>query len=103
MRKIRIGLATLKHPKSVMDGVEWIEAMLRQAKRRKVALIVGLEWVTDNGLQNRAVVIGRSGRMLGHQTENQITPDTESRTLRARRTAKSFSRRWSEVRHRDLP
>jgi len=43
-----------------------------------VAAIVGMEWVSKLGLENRAFVISASGRVLGHQTKNQITPGGES-------------------------
>src|SRR4051812_19214630 len=43
-----------------------------------VAAIVGMEWVTERGLENRAFVIDRDGTVLGHQTKNQITPGGES-------------------------
>jgi len=119
---LRIGLASLKRPKSVEHGVEKIsdtlgechrraveivcfpetylpglrgcdlvlpppdqaqmEATLQEicarCRERKVAAIVGLEWVTENGLENRAFVVSASGRVLGHQTKNQITPGGES-------------------------
>ncbi len=44
----------------------------------KVAAIIGVEWKTERGLENRAFVMGRDGRTLGHQTKNQITPGGES-------------------------
>ena len=61
---------------------ELMEQALQQLRRgcreRKVAAIVGVEWVSENGLENRAVVVSASGRALGHQTKNQITPGGES-------------------------
>jgi predicted amidohydrolase len=52
---------------------------LRAACRRtRVAAIVGMEWQSERGLENRAFVISASGRLLGHQTKNQITPGGES-------------------------
>ncbi len=45
--------------------------------RTRVAAIVGTEWTTELGLENRAFVIDRSGAVLGHQTKNQITPGGE--------------------------
>ncbi|HCR16737.1 MAG TPA: carbon-nitrogen hydrolase family protein, partial [Candidatus Latescibacteria bacterium] len=50
----------------------------RTCRQASVAAIVGMEWVSDNGLQNRAFVISSAGRILGHQTKNQITPGGES-------------------------
>jgi len=119
---LRIGLASLKRPKSVENGVEKIsdtlaechrraveivcfpetylpglrgcdivlpppdqaqmEAALREIRARcregNVAAIVGMEWITENGLGNRAFVISAAGLVLGHQTKNQITPGGES-------------------------
>ncbi|HWQ55185.1 MAG TPA: carbon-nitrogen hydrolase family protein [Bryobacteraceae bacterium] len=45
----------------------------------RVAAIVGMEWQSRLGLENRAFVIGENGRVLGHQTKNQITPGGESK------------------------
>jgi predicted amidohydrolase len=50
----------------------------RTCRKTKVAAIVGMEWVTKLGLENRAFVISQAGRVLGHQTKNQITPGGES-------------------------
>lgn len=119
---MRIALAALKQPESVLHGVEKIAATLESCKKRKVeiacfpetylpglrgadfdlpdpdqpgmeralrllrkacreagvAAIVGLEWRGERGLENRAVVLSAAGRVLGHQTKNQITPGGES-------------------------
>lgn len=123
MASIRIGLAPLRQPVSVLHGVEKIDAVLAKCAAVQVAIvcfpeaylpglrgasfdlppvdqaameealsrlraacrahgvaaIVGLEWVSELGLENRAVVISAAGRALGHQTKNQITPGGESR------------------------
>lgn len=123
MNSIRIGLAPLRQPESVLHGVKKIDGViakcaaeqvaivcfpeaylpglrgasfdlppvdqgimeealkrLRSACRtHRVAAIVGLEWVSELGLENRAVVISAAGRVLGYQTKNQITPGGESR------------------------
>ena len=123
MKKIRIGLAPLRQPDSVLHGVEKIDAVLAACAKERVAIvcfpeaylpglrgasfdlppvdqlvmvealkrlraacrtrgvaaIVGLEWVSELGLENRAVVISAAGRALGYQTKNQITPGGESR------------------------
>lgn len=46
-------------------------------KRYNVAAIVGMEWVSKVGLENRAFVISAKGENLGYQTKNQITPGGE--------------------------
>ena len=43
-----------------------------------VTAILGVEWKSDLGLENRAIVIDACGEFLGHQTKNQITPGGES-------------------------
>ena len=43
-----------------------------------VAIIAGMEWQSELGLENRAFVISPAGRVLGYQTKNQITPGGES-------------------------
>lgn len=45
----------------------------------KVAAIVGMEWKSKLGLENRAFVISAGGKLLGYQTKNQITPGGESK------------------------
>ena len=46
-------------------------------KNHKIAAIVGMEWVSRIGLENRAFVISADGENLGYQTKNQITPGGE--------------------------
>ena len=123
MDSIRIGLAPLSQPDSVLHGAEKIDGVLARCaaeqvaiacfpeaylpglrgggfdlppvnqpameealkrlrascRTHRVAAIVGLEWVSELGLENRAVVISAAGRVLGYQTKNQITPGGESR------------------------
>lgn len=60
-------------------AMETALARLRSACRDTgVAAIVGMEWQSELGLENRATVISAAGRVLGHQTKNQITPGGES-------------------------
>jgi predicted amidohydrolase len=56
-----------------------LEAVRAECGRQGVAAIVGMEWLTGLGLENRAFVISAEGRVEGHQTKNQITPDGESK------------------------
>lgn len=55
-----------------------LRELRRACRENGVAAIIGMEWATDLGLENRAFVISASGRVLGHQTKNQITPGGES-------------------------
>jgi len=50
----------------------------KSCRENQVAAIVGMEWVVPGGLENRAYVIAADGRVLGHQTKNQITPGGEA-------------------------
>lgn len=42
------------------------------AARHRVAVVMGMEWESADGLQNVAFVIGRDGSTQGYQTKNQI-------------------------------
>ena len=59
--------------------VEALKQLRAACRSHGVTAIVGLEWVSALGLENRAVVISAAGRVLGYQTKNQITPGGESR------------------------
>lgn len=47
-------------------------------RKHDVTAILGLEWKSELGLENRAYVISGEGEILGYQTKNQITPGGES-------------------------
>lgn len=47
-------------------------------RKNRIYAIVGMEWLSDIGLENRAYVISSSGDVCGYQTKNQITPGGES-------------------------
>jgi predicted amidohydrolase len=47
-------------------------------RQHGVSAIVGVEWTSVRGLENRAVVISADGTVQGHQTKDQITPGGES-------------------------
>ena len=49
------------------------------ARDNHIAIIIGMEWVSDIGLFNLAYVISSRGRILGYQTKNQITPFGEDK------------------------
>jgi predicted amidohydrolase len=70
--------ASFDLPKPDQPAMEKAVKNLQTAcKKTGVAAIVGLEWVSNLGLENRAIVISPTGRLLGHQTKNQITPGGE--------------------------
>src|SRR5947207_3085578 len=58
--------------------MEWaLQQVSATCQETDVAAIVGMEWLSERGLENRAFVIDRDGTVLGHQTKNQITPGGE--------------------------
>ncbi|MBI4624561.1 MAG: carbon-nitrogen hydrolase family protein [Verrucomicrobia bacterium] len=71
-----------------------LESALREVqaacRENRVAAIVGMEWVTHRGLENRAFVIDASGEVLGHQTKDQITPGGEERNYVPEGTRRMF-------------
>lgn len=57
---------------------EAVREIRARCREREVAAIVGVEWMSPLGLENRVLVVSHTGRVLGHQTKNQITPGGES-------------------------
>ncbi len=54
-----------------------LEAVCAVAKRYGVAAVVGMEWESEVGLHNAAVVVSRDGTVQGWQVKNQIPPQEE--------------------------
>lgn len=54
-----------------------LEAIRTAAQRHAVAVIVGMEWESSQGLHNVAFVISRDGQVIGYQAKNQIPPEEE--------------------------
>jgi len=67
-----------------------LEKICCGCKKTGVGAIVGMEWVTPAGLQNRAFVISPSGETLGYQTKNQITPGGEEKNYVPEGTRRVF-------------
>ncbi len=55
-----------------------LERIAKGCAKNRVTAILGIEWKSALGLENRAVVVSSSGEVLGYQTKNQITPGGES-------------------------
>lgn len=55
-----------------------LEAIRAAAGAQGVAVILPMEWRSDDGLQNVAFVISGAGEVLGYQTKNQLPPEEES-------------------------
>ena len=54
-----------------------LEQIQATSARTGVAMIMGMEWQTDRGMLNLAMVINRDGTIQGHQAKNQIAPSEE--------------------------
>jgi predicted amidohydrolase len=78
-------------PPPNQPAMEQALADIRGACRQhRVAAIVGMEWVSPRGLENRAFVIDAEGTLLGHQTKDQITPGGEARNYVPEGTRRMF-------------
>jgi predicted amidohydrolase len=55
-----------------------LQAICARCREHRLTAIVGVEWQSHLGLENRAVVISPQGEILGYQTKNQITPGGEA-------------------------
>jgi predicted amidohydrolase len=51
-----------------------LEAIAQMARTHAIATIIGIERFAEAGRQIAAVVIDAQGRVLGHQTKNQLDP-----------------------------
>ena len=56
-----------------------VDIIRASCSKNRVAAIVGLEWKSPLGLEDRALVISAEGQILGYQTKNQITPGGEEK------------------------
>src|SRR5438132_10688274 len=54
-----------------------LQAVAQWARRYKVATILGMERLTEEGRQIVAVVIDAQGRIQGYQTKNQLDPSED--------------------------
>jgi predicted amidohydrolase len=54
-----------------------LAAVAGWARAYRVATILGMEWLTDEGRQIAAVVFDAAGEVLGCQTKNQLDPTEE--------------------------
>jgi predicted amidohydrolase len=54
-----------------------LEAVREAAAQHGVAVIMGMEWESEVGLHNVAIVISRDGVVQGYQAKNQIPPEEE--------------------------
>jgi len=54
-------------------------AVSEWARAHRIAVVLSMEWIADEGRQIAAVVFGADGRMQGVQTKNQLDPTEEPR------------------------
>src|SRR5947199_7325244 len=51
-----------------------LRAVAQWARTYKVATVLGMEWIANEGRQIVAVVLDASGEIQGYQTKNQLEP-----------------------------
>jgi predicted amidohydrolase len=54
-----------------------LEEVRAAAERRRVAVVIGMEWESAAGLHNVAFVISRGGTIVGYQAKNQLPVEEE--------------------------
>lgn len=59
------------------DEQRVLRAVAAHARQCRIAVILGMEHVTDDGRQIAAFVIGADGELLGYQTKNQLDPSED--------------------------
>jgi predicted amidohydrolase len=55
-----------------------LEIVARLARAHRIAVVLGMERITEAGSQIAAAVIGADGRLQGWQTKNQLDPTEEA-------------------------
>ena len=59
------------------DQERALEAVVQWARTHAVAVILGMERITDEGRQIAACIFDAGGQLQGYQTKNQIDPSEE--------------------------
>lgn len=54
-----------------------LDEIRQAAKKYAVTTIVGMEWESEEGLQNVAYVVSNTGEVQGYQTKNQLDPSED--------------------------
>jgi predicted amidohydrolase len=55
-----------------------LNEVCRMAAKNNIAVIMPMDWYSDNGLLNIAHVISPNGEVLGYQTKNQLDPSEDN-------------------------
>ena len=54
-----------------------LQIVVNWARAQAVAIILGMEWISDAGRQNVALVVDSHGHIQGYQTKNQLDPSED--------------------------
>jgi predicted amidohydrolase len=65
-------------PFDAADQARVLDAVRRSARTHGIAVILGMERVTEAGSQIAAVVIDRDGQVVGWQSKNQLDPTEDA-------------------------
>ncbi|HET7228802.1 MAG TPA: carbon-nitrogen hydrolase family protein [Longimicrobium sp.] len=74
------GLRGLDFPVPPFDRADQersLRAVSRWAREHGIAVVLGMEWIADEGRQIATVVFGADGQIQGVQTKNQLDPTEE--------------------------
>jgi len=78
-----------KPDQSVLEKA--LQDIRKSCQKNRIAAIVGMEWVSGAGLENRAFVVSEEGVVQGYQTKNQITPGGEEENYVPENRRRMFS------------
>jgi predicted amidohydrolase len=60
------------------DEERVLREVVAHARACRIAVVLGMEHITDDGRQIAAFVFGADGQMLGYQTKNQLDPSEDT-------------------------
>jgi len=55
-----------------------LDEVCRMAAENKIAIIMPMDWYSEDGLLNIAHVVSQTGEVLGYQTKNQLDPSEDT-------------------------
>ncbi|QEM11273.1 carbon-nitrogen hydrolase family protein [Mucilaginibacter rubeus] len=72
------GMIAEPEPTSPAILQQALNEVCRVAAENKIAVIMPMDWYSENGLLNIAHVISDTGEVLGYQTKNQLDPSEDT-------------------------
>ncbi|WP_413667032.1 carbon-nitrogen hydrolase family protein [Mucilaginibacter sp. Mucisp86] len=72
------GMITDPEPTSPEILQSALDEVCRIAAENNIAVVIPMDWYSDNGLLNIAHVISKAGEVIGYQTKNQLDPSEDA-------------------------